>query len=181
MGKRIGSIFCKTPRKYCLYVIITSVFIVAFVPVVFAGEAHKEGSHEFHRHHMAIILGNTQNEDGDNGLSVSVDYEYRINNWLGIGGLAEYAGGDFEHLLLIVPLYIHPYKGWLLNVSFGTEIHKEHEDHEEDKRTRDWIVRTGVAYQFPFGERYSIAPEFNVDFSEHETLYVYGIAVGVGF
>ncbi len=52
---------------------------------------------------------------------------------------------------------------------------------ENVNRTRDWVVRTGVAYQFPFGERYTIAPEFSVDFSEHETLFVYGIAIGIGF
>jgi hypothetical protein len=181
MGKRVGCIFCKATSKCCLYLIIANIFAVAFVPSVFAGEVHKEGSHEFHRHHMALILGNTQNEDGESGLTVGMDYEYRINSWLGIGGLAEYAGGDFEHVLLLAPLYIHPYKGWLFNVSLGAEIHNEHGDHEEDKRTRDWIVRTGVAYQFPFGERYTVAPVFNVDFSDHETLFMYGAAVGVGF
>jgi hypothetical protein len=143
--------------------------------------AHKEGLHEFHRHHVALLLGNTQSEDSSNGPSIGVDYEYRFNKWLGIGGLAEYAGGDFDHLLLIVPLYIHPYKGWLFNVAMGMEVHKDHEDHEEDKKKRDWIVRTGVAYQFPIGTRYTIAPEFNLDFSEHETTIAYGFAFGIGF
>jgi len=175
------SIISPTFKKGHLFLIVASFLFFAWSPVVVAEEAHEEGSHEFHRHHIALIAGNTQNEDSKNGLSVGVDYEYRINKWLGIGGLVEYTGGDFEHLLLIAPLYIHPYKGWLFNVSPGTEIHKEHGDHEEDKKTRDWIVRTGVAYQFPFGKRYTIGPEFNVDFSEHETLFVYGIAIGLGF
>ena len=100
---------------------------------------------------------------------------------VGIKNLVEYAGGDFEHLLLFAPLYIHPYKNWLFVIAGGTEVHKENEEHGEDKRTRNWVVRTGVAYQFPFGERYTIAPEFNVDLSEHETLFVYGIAIGIGF
>jgi len=42
-------------------------------------------------------------------------------------------------------------------------------------------VRTGGGYQFHFGEKYSIAPEFIVDFSEHETLFVYGSSIGLGF
>ena len=142
-------------RKCHLYLIITILLTVAFSSVAVADEAHEEAEHEFHRHHMALILGNTQNDGSENGLSVGLDYEYRFNKWLGLGGLAEYAG--------------------------GTEVHKEHEGHGEDKRTRDWVVRTGVAYQFPFGERYTIGPEFNVDFSEHETLFVYGIAIGLGF
>jgi hypothetical protein len=171
----------QTVTKYNLFLIITLLITLAISPVAGAEEAHEEGSHEFHRHHMALILGNTQNDGSESGLSVGLDYEYRFNKWMGTGGLAEYAGGDFKHLLLFVPLYIHPYKDWLFVVAGGTEIHKEHEGHDEDKRTRDWVVRTGVAYHFPFGEKYTIAPEFNVDFSENETLFVYGIAIGVGF
>jgi hypothetical protein len=145
------------------------------------GKSHEEGAHESHRHHMALILGNTQSEETSNGPSIGVDYEYRLNKWLGIGGLVEWAGGDFDHLLLMVPLYIHPYKGWLFNASLGTEIHKEHGNHDEEEKTRDWIVRTGVAYQFPIGARYTIAPALNVDFSAHETTIAYGLAFGVGF
>ena len=170
----------KTMHKYfvgCLLVVT----IMAFSQTARANEASHEGSHEFHRHHMALILGNTQSEESSNGPSIGVDYEYRLNQRFGIGGLVEYAGGDFEHLLLVVPLFIHPYKGWLLNVSLGTEVHKEHGDNEEDKRTRDWLVRTGVAYQFHVGSRYTIGPEFNVDVSDHETTISYGIAFGVGF
>ena len=180
----------KSPFKYIigptfqkghLSLIIACLLTVAFAQSVVAEEAHEGAAHEFHRHHMALILGNTQNDGSEHGLSVGVDYVYRINSWLGIGGLVEYAGGDFKHCLLMAPLVITPYKGWVFNVAPGTELHKEHGDHEENKRERDWVVRTGVAYQFHFGERYTIAPEFNVDFSEHETLFIYGIAFGIGF
>ncbi len=181
MGSRVRYIKIQAVRKYHLFLIITLFITVAISPVAGAEEAHEKASHEFHRHHMALIFGNTQNDGSENGLSLGLDYEYRFNEWLGLGGLAEYAGGDFEHLLLFVPLYIHPYKDWLFVVAGGTEIHNEHEEHGEDKRTRDWVVRTGVAYQFPFAEKYTIGPEFSIDFSEHETLFVYGIAIGIGF
>lgn len=62
----------------------------------------------------------------EGGFGGGLDYEYRINQWLGIGGFAEYAGGDFEHVLIGLPLSIHPYKGWRLVVAPATEIHKEH-------------------------------------------------------
>jgi len=178
----------RTLKRSLLFVLIAIVIIVtlSLSPMAMADAAHEKsahegGAHEFHRHHMALLLGNTQSEETSNGPSIGVDYEYRFNKYLGIGGLVEWAGGDFDHLLLIVPLYIHPYKGWLFNVSLGSEIQKEHEEHEEDKKTRDWIFRTGVAYQFPVGERYTIGPEFNVDISEHETTIAYGIAFGIGF
>lgn len=175
------SIIGPTFQKVYLFFIIVSLLFVVWAPVAIAEESHEGAAHEFHRHHMALILGNTQNDGSENGLSIGVDYIYRINSLLGIGGLVEYAGGDFEHWLLMAPLVISPYKGWLFTVAPGTEFHKEHEEHDEDKRERDWVVRTGVAYEFHFGEKYTISPEFNVDFSENETLLVYGIAFGIGF
>jgi hypothetical protein len=181
MERAINHLIKKTVHKCLLFVLIAMMMGFANIKMAQANEAPHEGSHEIHRHHMALIVGNTQSEESSNGPSIGVDYEYRLNQWFGLGGLVEYAGGDFEHLLLVVPLFIHPYKGWLFNVALGTEVHKEHGDHEEDKRTRDWIVRTGVAYQFPFGSRYTIAPEFNVDVSEHETTISYGLAFGLGF
>ena len=42
---------------------------------------------------------------------------------------------------------------------------------EKDEKERDWLIRTGVGYQFHFGEKYSRTPEFIVDFSEHEKLF----------
>lgn len=143
-----------------------------------AEEEHEGAAHSFHRHHAALFIGNTQNDGSEHGLSVGMEYEYRINQWLGLGGLVEYAAGDFEHLLIAIPLFIHPYEDWLFAVAAGTEIHK---DEEENKGKRDWLVRTSVGYQFQFGEKYSITPAFHVDFSEHETLFIYGFYIGLGF
>lgn len=109
---------------------------------------------------------------------VGIDYEYRFNQWLGLGGFAEYAGGDFEHALLGIPLFIHPYENWRFAVAAATEIHKADEHHD---REREWVVRTGVGYAFHIGDGYSISPEFIVDFSEHETLYGIGLAIGFGW
>ena len=181
MGTITRFITKKTVHSCCLFVVIAMIITVAFSPLANAEEAHQKEAHAFHRHHTALFLGNTQDDGSEYGLSFGLEYEYRFNHWLGLGGLVEYAGGDFEHLLLAVPLYIHPYKQWLLVLAGGAEIYNEHEEHQGDKREREWVVRTGVAYQFPIEDKWSITPSFNVDFSEHETLFVYGISVGVGF
>ena len=181
MGTHAGFIAGQAGHKYYLYLTIVIFFTVVFTPLADAEEAHEKHANEFHRHHLSLIVGNTQNDGNQSGLLVGVDYEYRFNRWIGLGGLAEYAGGDFDHFLLAVPLFIHPYKNWLLSVTGGAEVHKEHNDHEEDKQRREWIVRTSVAYQFPIADKWTIAPEFSVDFSENETLFVFGIVIGVGF
>ena len=166
------------PAPYTLIAILIALF---FAPLVGAEEAPSTGEHAFHRHHAALIVGNTQNDGSENGFSVGIDYAYRINHWLGLGGIAEYAGGNFEHFLLLAGASIRPYKNWVLIAAGGAEVHKEHADHEEDTPKREWVIRTGVAYQFPLAGNWTIAPEFNVDFSDHETLFVYGVAIGFGF
>lgn len=177
-------------RGHCLYFIVAMIFALSLSLAASADEAHEEAAHDFHRHHVALIVGGAEGEDSKSGFSLGADYEYRFNELLGLGGLVEYTGGDFDHVLLLVPVFIHPYKGWLFNVSPGVEIHEEHEEHgeleehgegDDNDRTADWVVRVGVAYQFHVGERYTIGPEVNVDFTEHETAFAYGVAFGVGF
>ena len=162
------------------YLLLISVCLLTmtFAPVALAEESHESGDHAFHRHHASLIAADTFDGHGKNGLSVGADYEYRLNQWFGLGVALEYAGGDFEHILIGVPLFIHPNERWRLAVAAGGEIHKEEEEH---KPKREWIIRTGVGYQFPLGKGYSISPEFNVDFSEHETLYVAGLSIGFGW
>jgi hypothetical protein len=129
---------------------------------------HKE-SH-YHRHHIGLLLGNTREESEDN-FTIGLDYEYRFSQYLGIGLLSEYVGEDFRDWVGMVPLFIHPYKGFRFVAAPGI-LSKE----EEDK----FIWRLGVGYRFPIGN-WTIAPEFNVDFSEGERDYVYGVSFGYGF
>jgi hypothetical protein len=172
------SIIERAVQKWHTFVSIGCLFTMALTSTAGAEESHHSGTQEFHRHHASLILGNTFDEHGENGFSVGGDYEYRVNKWFGLGVGLEYAGGDFEHVLIGIPLFFHPNEHWRFAVAAATEIHKEGE-HEE--REREAIVRTGVGYQFHIGNGYSISPEFNVDFSEHETLYVIGLSFGFGW
>jgi len=148
--------------------------VVFFSPPVIADEAHGDGEHSFHRHHLALFLGNTQEGSDEHGFSIGADYEYRFNQMIGLGGIIEYAGGEFEHWVGLASLFIHPFGNWQIILAPGTEI-------EKGKHEREFIFRTGVAYQFHIGGKYSIAPEFVVDIAEEETLMVYGISLGIGF
>lgn len=169
---------CPALHKGPLLFIVVSFLIAAWLPVSNAEEVHEAAAHSFNRHHTAVIISNTQNDHGEHGLTVGVDYVYRFNPLLGLGGLVEYAGGDFGHLVIAAPLFISPYKNWFFVLAPGTEVYN---DEETDAKKRQWLARVGVSYRFHIGERYSIAPEFNVDVSEHETLYVYGFAFGYGW
>jgi len=153
-------------RKNIIYLVMSLILVVVFTSSV--------SGNEFHRHHLALSVGNTQEGFGEHGLSIAADYEYRFSRLFGLGGMVEYAGGDFEHWLGFVTMFFHPAEHWEIILAPGTEI-------EKGTRDRDFIFRTGVAYLFHLGAKYSIAPEFFVDFSENETLFVYGLSFGIGF
>jgi hypothetical protein len=108
---------------------IALMIFLAMAPAIRAEEEHK-GADAFHRHHTALIIGGTFDEHGGSGPSLGADYEYRFNRRWGLGGLLEYAGGDFEHVLLGIPIFFHPNEHWLLALVPATEIHKG-EEHDE--------------------------------------------------
>ena len=149
-----------------------AVFVLTMPLQVLAAEEGHGGQKElpYHRHHIGLLLGNTHEEHEDT-FTVGLDYEYRFCQYLGIGVLGEYLGEDFREGVFLVPLFIHPYKGLRFIAAPGIKPKKE-----DDK----FLWRLGVGYRFPIGN-WTIAPEFNVDFSEGEKGYVYGISVGYGF
>ena len=133
---------------------------------------HREHSSEFeHRHSVNFFMGNTH-DGSEDGFSVRLDYEYRLSETNGIGGLVEYASGELDSWVVAAPLFIHPYKGLRLLVALGFEY-----GHSET----EFLVRTGIAYEFKMGERWTITPEFNIDFVDSDEKYVYGVAFGYGF
>jgi hypothetical protein len=91
---------------------------------------------------------------------------------LGIGGLAEYAGGDFDSWVLGVPFFIHPYAGWIAWLAPGAEL--------EDGDT-NFLFRAGLGYEFEIYPRWSLAPEINFDFTDGDTKLVYGLTLSWQF
>ena len=148
--------------------------VLVLVPYgVQAEEAtHREHSSELEHHqHAAVFVGNTQ-DGSDNGFSVGVEYEYKISKVLGIGGLVEYAGGDFDSWVIAAPLFLRPYKGLLFILAPGLEF-----EHSEE----EFLFRAGIGYVFEIDGMWSITPQFNVDFVDSEEKFVYGLAFGRGF
>jgi len=71
-------------------------------------EAHKESHYD--RHHVAILLGNTHEEDEDN-FTIGLDYEYRFSQSLGIGLLIEYVCEDSREVVGMFPCHYTLIKG----------------------------------------------------------------------
>lgn len=119
-----------------------------------------------------LFVGNTH-DGSKNGLSIGLEYEYLLSQLFGLGAMVEYAGGDHNAWVLGVPFFLHPYAGWFLLLMPGVEI----EDHENS-----FLVRAGVGYDFEIAPKWSLAPEFNVDFIEGgDRKLIYGLTVAREF
>ena len=153
-------------------ILSVAVFLVTMPLEILASEnehgGHQESQH--HRSRLELFLGNTH-EHGEDGFTVGVVYEYRLQELVGIGGACEYAAGHFDKWDVALPVFLHPYRGLRFVLAPGLE-------HRDDEN--EFLFRAGVAYEFEIG-RWSIAPEFNVDFVDGEKAYVYGLSFGWGF
>jgi hypothetical protein len=134
---------------------------------------HQDSVHH-HLNMLEVFLGNTYEDakhGNENGFTVGLTYERRFSELLGVGGFYEYAAGDFDKWSIGVPLFIHPYEGWRLALAPGLE-HRHGED--------EFLLRTGVAYEFELSERWVMIPEFNIDFVDGEEAFVFGLSFGFG-
>jgi hypothetical protein len=149
-----------------------AVFLVA-MPLEIPASEKEHGGHEESQHHrnrMELFFGNTH-EHGEDGFTVGLSYGYLLQEFIGVGGTFEYATGHFDKWSVTVPLFMYPYGGLRFALAPGLE-HREGEN--------DFLFRVGVAYEFEIG-RWSISPEFDVDFVDGEKAYVYGLSFGWGF
>ena len=154
------------------FVLLIVVFMLSMPLQVLAAE-EEHGEHQeshYHRHHVGLLLGNTH-EEGEDEFTIGLDYEYHFTQYFGIGVLSEYVGEDEREGIGMVPLFIHPYKGWRFLAAPGVKPKAE-----ETK----FVWRLGIGYRFPI-RNWTIAPEFNIDFTEGRTVEVYGVSFGYGF
>jgi hypothetical protein len=141
------------------------------------GEAHSQ--HEFHRNHIAFFLGVTDGGDAEEGGeektagTLGVDYERRLSRLIGIGFLADYAGGDRREAIAGIPVFFHAGRAAKFHVAPAIEWKTETDE-------SDFAWRLGFAYDFEVG-RATIAPALHVDLVEGEQVYVVGVDLGWGF
>ncbi len=111
--------------------------------------------------------------DGDAAISLAGTWEYRINDWLGVGALADYAASPFETLLVAPAAWMRPTDRLTLLMAPGWEF--------ESSEGTEEAVRLGVSYDFPLG-RMSLTPLAYWDLVENRSGAVsIGIAIGGQF
>lgn len=153
--------------------ILFCIFVLMALPSsgVCAELESKEHKEKEYRQGIFLFVGKTQ-DGSENGASIGFEYVYRISPHFSIGGLGEYAGGDFDSWLIGIPFYVRPYAEWFVRLAPGLEF--------ADSET-NFLFRIGLGYEFEVMPRWLLSPEINADFVDGETRLVYGLTLGWGF
>lgn len=94
-------------KTYPLVTIALALFACLFLTSPVHGSEDEQGMssnierdavHDFHPNQFSLFLGVTR-ESSENGLSLGLKYERRLNSTFGFGVIAEYTAGDLAFWL----------------------------------------------------------------------------------
>ena len=148
------------------------------VTPAFAEAPHANAHHRNdHPHHLSVFVGETEFEgDKDkSGFTLGIDYEYRVNDLIGLGTVAEYAYGDIDALTVLAVADIHITHRFIIQTGPGYEWV------DNNSKDNSWVYRVGALYEFNLG-RFTVSPQAHWDFHDAtDDALVLGLAVGMAF
>lgn len=156
------------------HLVFSCIALGAVSPIASANNEHHGGiDHKAHPHHLSVLVGNTDLDNEGSGFTLGFDYEYRVNDVLGLGVVAEYARGDLEAWTYLLVADIHITNQWILQVGPGTEHTDKHDL---------FVARFGTLYEFEFEGGWTLAPQIHYDYHDGgDDAIVYGVALGMAF
>jgi hypothetical protein len=117
-------------------------------------------------------LADTHLSDEGNNFTIGLDYEYRVNELLGVGTVIERAYGELDATTLLAVADIHFQNGLIMQVGPGFE-------RKDDDNV--FVSRIGVLYEFEV-KNYTLSPQLHWDYHEDEAnAIVAGLALGFSF
>lgn len=133
---------------------------------------HMDGGHNWKegRQHLSVFTGLTS-EDNESAATIGLDYEYRVDQHLGLGAVVEQATEDVDATTILAVADLHITNYWVVQTGPGIEF-LEHED--------EFVYRIGTLYEWEY-EGYTISPQVHYDMTGNENALIVGFAVGVGF
>jgi hypothetical protein len=145
---------------------------------------HVHGHHETHPNTIGVFVGVTaggEEEDGgreDATGTIGIEYERRLSRLLGIGVVAEFAGGERREHVGVVPLTFRPGRRAKFLVGAGWERAAGSSFFGGETEP---LARLGFMYAFDVVPGNHVSPGLNVDFLDGNTLVVVGATIGWGF
>jgi hypothetical protein len=129
--------------------------------------------HEWHPHHVSVPFGAVF-KSSEIATFSGLEYEYRINDHIGMGGFYEEVFGQIDLQAFGLLFNYHPDNSWKL--SGGPAVERKLGSSENK-----FLVKLAVGYDFHAGN-WSFGPTAAVDFVEdnHQVGYL-GWTIGYGF
>ncbi|MGL1889666.1 MAG: hypothetical protein OCD76_24340 [Reichenbachiella sp.] len=138
-----------------------------FLPCQLLAQENEEVSEEERKSELSVFLGGTS-KARNSALTIGVDYQYRLNQHVGIGGLVDYAAGDLQSLLIGPAFFLHIMH---LEATFAPSV-------EINEEGMIGAFRSGVKYEFEIS-KYTLSPGVYYDTERKESpAWIYGLAFG---
>lgn len=126
--------------------------------------------------HLSAVIAGTF-VDGEEAETIGLDYEYRVNETWGVGGVVEHAFHPIQSTTILLTADIHIWRGLAIQTGPGIEL--ENGD-EEEGDSESFVYRVGMLYEFEISD-FTLAPQFHLDFAEEHTSVITAIAIGFNF
>lgn len=124
-------------------------------------------------HHLSVITGGSHiDAREETAFTLGIDYEYRVNQLIGVGAVVEYAFGELNATTLLAVADIHLWRGLALQVGPGVEF-------ADDEVFA--VGRIGALYEIVLANEFTISPQLHYDVSSGEDTIVFGVAFGKAF
>jgi hypothetical protein len=155
--------------------VLLAVLLTAAIPAAAQESSTESGTPEesVRRNSIGLFMGATLEADEEGAFTIGLDYERRLGAVFGIGVLADKPFGGARSSLLLGGLFWHPVRQVRLDVAPGIEINQG--------ESEEFVLRLGADYDFEIRERWSIAPNVNLDFVDGRTVWVIGAELGYSF
>lgn len=152
---------------------LLSLFFSIFAQAAETANASVSNTYAVHGpNHLSLFLGDTHIDGEGNNPTIGLDYEYRVNELLGLGAVYEKAYGDLDATTSLLVADIHLQNGLIFQVGPGIECR-----HSENVN----VGRAGVLYEFEL-DRFTLSPQLHWDYHDHgENAVVLGLAFGFSF
>jgi hypothetical protein len=137
---------------------------------VLADETSAEETPEDKKNTLALLLGGTFEARRENGFTVGLEYERRLNATVGVGIAGEHVFGDLDFTIVVLPVFFHT-GSWKFLVGPGIE---------DGDTSSEFMVRFGGAYEFDVSG-WIIAPGMDFDLVAGDVVPVIGVAIGKEF
>ena len=133
---------------------------------------------EHHLSSVSVFLGVAGEGRRQRAGSVGLEYERRLGETWFIAPALEHAFGDLDFSIVTLSVG-YRFNRWAIFAGPGIEWSETH--HKDESGTEsEFLIRTGVLYEFEVGE-WIVAPHAVVDFVGGDEVGVVGVTVGMSF